>query len=373
MTRRLNASLTGGLGVLALASAMGCEAQVNDEYKGEPLFSLQGNVVVSEEQADSKLIPHLAFRVAGEEANSVVLVDGELTGEFPAKFRFDVTEPPPDSVLSGPFPEMGLSGKGAVGFLVLRPANDKSPILSHIDSETTYECTDDGSSCTAFEVGCLDDGRCRERTLECTERPCDLVDQWGDSNLRETVAAGSPGYVQTTTRCDSEFCYSITTTCDDDQVCFQDVYRCDFAEYDEHLEGVEEGVMTTCHVKSESGDSTLLELDDLDTVASEYLVIYLTEDSPYFDLPLERGYNLVWLNTNDAWLESEKCQIDTFAALLAEYNQEHQTDHTPGSEAPEVEELAEAAEKKCSPVKVIEQPLSQDLTIELGGGLPPAF
>lgn len=116
--------LGAGTSWLAFASMLGCEAQASDEYSGEPLLSLRGTVLVTKDQANSDLVPHLAFSVADDETNAVVLVPGELSGEFPAK--------------------------------LVAPGNH------------------DAASCTRVEVACADDGRCRERVLECSEHPCDV-------------------------------------------------------------------------------------------------------------------------------------------------------------------------------------------------------
>lgn len=132
-----------------------------------------------------------------------------------------------------------------------------------------------------------------------------------------------------------------------------------------------DGVMTTCNVLSEGGDTSLIALADLDTVASEYFVVYVTEDSPNTGYgPLKRGYNLVWMSSNDGWLQSEKCQLDTFEAALAEYNEEHGTSHTRDSDEPALDALGAAAWKECSWLKVIEDPLHVDLVLELGGVSP---
>lgn len=368
MTRRMNASLLGGLGVLTLASAMGCESQVNDDYTGEPMLSLQGNVVVSEEQADSDLVPQLAFLDYGEDANAVRFIKGEITGEFPAKFRFDVTQPPPDSTLSGPWAELGLKGKGSIGYIVMRSANDARPILAYIDSETTYDpsCVDDGAACTGFEVACAADGRCRERTIECSDHPCERVNQWGNLEVTDTAT-------YSLSRCDSESCYSIATACNDANECRKDIYRCDFAQYGGYAEGVslEGNVVTTCNIQSERKDPSLIELDDLNTVASEYLVVYVSEDSPDSAFgSLKKGYNLVWMNSMDGWLEAEKCAFEFSTAALAAYNEEHGTNFDEDSDEPAVEAIDEAAWEKCGGWRVIAQPLDETLTIELGSELP---
>lgn len=274
MKRQLNLGLMGGLGVLAIASAMGCEAQVDDDYTGEPLLSLQGNVVVTKDLADADLVPYLAFPGQDAEGSFLALIDGELTGDFPAKFRFDVTQPPSDDALSSMPPEWGFKGKASVGTIVMLPPNigDRIPFLN--DGTFEEECTDGGSQCTRIERQCADDDRCRERTSVCTLEPCELVDQWGDPVLGDITTG------QSTYHCDSASCYSIDSTCDDEEGnCRTDLYRCDLPQ-DAEVEDAFGGVMTTCSVQSETGDTSLLSYEDLNTVAVDYAVIYVTDDSP---------------------------------------------------------------------------------------------
>jgi len=363
MTRRLGASLTGGLSLLAFASAFGCEAQVNDEYTGEPLLSLQGNVLVSAEQADSDLVPRVAFlEDGGADDDTVVMIDGELSGEFPAKFRFDVTQPPPDTALYGPTPEIGMNSRYAVGFLVLRPSDSESRITAYLkEPEPEEQCTDDGSQCTRVERKCDDADRCRERTLECAKHPCELIEQLGDPTLGLTTTGERSEY------CDSESCYAVQSACDDQGVnCRTDIYRCDFAQYGE-FETAWDGVMTTCTVQSESGDPSLVDLDILRTVVVDYALIYATDDNPDSVYgSLKRGYNLVTGGPTEAFLERERCRVAKLTAAVDEYNEEHGTELLPFGDDAELIPLGLAAAKECAGSVVIAQPLDEVLTLELG-------
>lgn len=360
MKRRMNLGLMG-FGVLAIASAMGCEAQVDDDYTGEALFSLQGNVIVTKDQAGADLVPYLAFPSRDADGSFLALIDGELTGEFPAKFRFDVTQPPSDEALQSMPPQWSFNGKGSMGVIVMLPPNvgERIPFLN--GGTIDEECTDDGLQCTRTVRECVGDDRCRERTSVCTSTPCELVEQWGDPELGLTTTG------QSTYHCDSESCYSIHSACDDEEGnCRTDVYSCDVppnTEVDEAFDGM----LTTCEVQSETGDTSLLSYDDLNTVAVDYKVIFVTEDSP--DAlwgPLERGYNLIQAAESTAWLESQKCEIETMEAAVAEYNMEHGTDYRQFDPDIELSDLSIAAMKKCAAHQVIRNPVAEALTIELG-------
>jgi len=370
MTQRLSTRASGISSLLALASALGCESQVNDDYTGEPLFSLQGNVVATADYEDQNLVPRLGFHVADEEANSVVLVDGKVQGEFPARFRFDVTRPPPHEALVPPWSDFGLESKFSFGYLLLQPANSDKHIPNVLRSESSeLGCTSEGV-CTRIETECDEAGRCRERTLVCTQHPCDFVEYWGDATLGEKV-----GLPQSDYSCGPASCSAVESACDTERNCRTDVYSCDFAEYGE-FDGFDAGVMTTCSVQSESGDTSLMNFADLQTVATCCRVVYVTEDNPNFIYgPLKRGYNLLRLKSAAlTFLETRKCEIDAETKAIAEYNLEHGTEYLAFGGEPELSDLRTAAYAECeASVMVVDQPLDEVLTIELGSAKSTIF
>jgi len=164
---------------LPLFVALGCDSQVGPEYTGESLFALRGTVVLQEPRSEA-IVPALAF-VNGYER---VLVDGYVQGSFPAEFRFDVTEPPPESVLF-PFGSTQAGGtvKGGSGQIVVVPA-DHPRRMPGLQTSSSSECDDDGL-CTKIEHKCTEDGACLTRTLSCRNEPCELVDMSGDPSLLE--------------------------------------------------------------------------------------------------------------------------------------------------------------------------------------------
>jgi len=368
VTRRLSPGASGYLGLLALVPALGCESQVNDDYTGEPLFSLQGSVILSKEQANSNLEPRLSFHDGSDSENyDLILIGGELTGEFPAKFRFDVTQPPPDTTLAGPMPQLGLITQYAYGQLVMAPADQLELVEIHLSHERLEgECTEDGATCTHLERICAEDGRCRERVVECTQRACELTEQWGDSTVGVETSSRSRSY------CDQGICYELESACDADGKCRTDVYRCEFAEHETSGEFAAP-LATACSVQSESGDRSLSALDQMQSTARDYALFYVTGDNPASNFgPLERGYNLITdLGSIDAELDAEKCRLAFIASAVDEYNSEHGTTLSPLGLDQEVFWTQNASFQACPANRVIEHPLEEELTIELGA--PAAF
>src|SRR5688572_22620793 len=121
--------------VLAVASVLGCDAQVDGEYTGEALFSLQGRVVVREDAGDTDLVPRIAF----SEGDTTVLIGGRVTGEFPAKFRLDITQPPPRTAIFSAVE----AGRAAIGFLVLVPEDYPERVVGWLETEVVDEQCDD--------------------------------------------------------------------------------------------------------------------------------------------------------------------------------------------------------------------------------------
>lgn len=344
-----------GTSLLALALVLGCEAQASDEYGGEPLLSLQGTVLLTKDQVNSNLVPRLAFRAA----ESVVLVDGEVTGEFPAKFRFEVIQPPPREA----FFETSDGTKVASGFLVMVPPDFPKRIPSYFIPENLEQtCSEDGTRCTNTFRECDADNRCRETVEECVERPCELVEHLGDTPL-DPETTGDWGHLF----CDGRTCGTASSSSDASGNWVIDFYHCDPGpgEHSPNSTVSTGGTMELCSVLSQSGDTSLLSFADLQTVAVEYAVFYTAHDDPATGLA--RGYHLFRQPTREQWEAQLKCEVDAEAKALAQYNEDNGTNHSPYDT--EVEEVREnAAEVECAHLDggSIEQPLDQDLTIELG-------
>src|SRR5687768_12932682 len=78
----------------------GCDAQAGTDYRGESLLSVTGSVAIENQDPPDDLIPALAFDT--RKGDRFLIEDVEVSGEFPARFSFDVFEPPPKEALIGP-------------------------------------------------------------------------------------------------------------------------------------------------------------------------------------------------------------------------------------------------------------------------------
>ena len=285
---------------------------------------------------------------------------GELSGDFPAKFRFDISEPPPEAAIRTiDAPEFNFHGGIALGVLALAPSDYPLRAPYALQTEVTdYECNEDGSVCTEVRRECTDDGRCRDQTFQCTTRPCELVESWGDAELSEPFSLVSRGSCKGTT------CYDVDSSCDSEH-CHSDVYRCEF-DASERLESSGDGGVTSCVMLGQSGDTSLMTADDLDWSASDYSIFYVTEDvSDSLLGPLKRGYNLMASPPLDEWLASTKCFFDNSVAAVASYNEDHGTNFNILDDA--VSDLVDEQEQACGQTwNRIDDPLSESLTIELG-------
>lgn len=362
--------------LLASLLVFGCDSQVGEEYTGEPMLSLQGNVVLGANQQRSDLVPQLAFY--HPDGESVVLLNGEVSGDFPARFRFDIMQAPPDEVIDTALLEsMGMEGGIAHAKLVLLPADHPRHMPLHFDVRER-ECSSDYPGCTHLEVACeypKADGttpRCRERTMQCTEHQCALEDSWTTGSTPHPDTTGT----SSSWRCDSGGCYQVASACDAAGACVSDVYHCEpVANAKVTSQGV--GTMTTCTVLGESGDTSLLSYVDLDTVVRDYEVKYVTLDvaDPHRGL-LEQGYNLLVLRPIAVaeWLERMKCTITKTAEAVGPYNLEHGTYFS--ALDVEVLDLQMSARAECGFSDfetVVENPLDEVIELDLGPAYPDGF
>jgi hypothetical protein len=289
------------MGFLTLVAA-GCEAQVGEDYEGEVLLTLQGNVKLDPE---TELLPKLAFYNDSDEA--VEIIDTEVSGEFPAKFRLDVIRPPPDSALvqGEELAAVGMKGSAAVGFLVMLPPGHPSTI-PRLASGRTGSCDAEGV-CQVTDTACTEDGACRVRKLRCTERQCELFGTYGDPALKD--AAGSSGGVRECLRV--PYCYSVQLYCADDQTCYREFYDCDVSTIGEY-DTVELSTVSECELLEETGDH-MLSLDGIRTAGAGFLIFYVTEESPDSIFgPLKKGYNVVEVHkaTHEEWMAQYACDSE---------------------------------------------------------------
>ena len=265
-----------GLGLVGLLGAPACESQVGDGYEGEVQFLLEGTV----HGADSGLRPRIGF--IGE--SDVIFVDGTVTGSFPSKFRFEVTEPAPAEAIADGAPETEYAGKLAIGFIAMMPEGspDRLPFLSEVTS-TDGGCDPSDGSCVWYETACSKGGSCRERTLEC--EPCEVIGQKGDSAVKDRSGGTSVVWTRT-----AGYSTGVTTYCDAEMSCYHEYSQCDLTDLGalETTTGVD-----LCSIVEESGDTALVGWDELQIVASQYFVVYASEPMTTEFATLEQGYNLL--------------------------------------------------------------------------------
>lgn len=299
---------------LPLCASLGCEAQVSGGYTGEPLLSMQGTVVLTEPRSGD-LVPALAFRST--------LIDPEVRGTFPAEVRLDVMEVPPESALFD-FADPNQQGKVGLGRLVVVPRNH--PRAVSVLPKGTAECNDDGSACISREETCDDQGRCRQRTLECTYEDCPIASQTGDPTILKEAA---PHGTLASTECITESCMDAVQICRASNDCYREIRKCDLSRTNGSTTIVG-GAYRTCRVSDESGDASLSPYEHLEEVALGYSVLYLTHEntSPGFGT-LGPGYHLIeTLQPSDPeWVGQINCEYLADISAVDAYNQEHGTSY----------------------------------------------
>lgn len=369
-------------GLTALLGAVACESQVGEDYTGEVLFSLEGDVDLD---PDTELQPALGFLTFDldnvSSSNpfgffSIAVVDGIVTGEFPSKFRLDVTQPPPESAfMLYDAPELreafGMNGRFTVGGFVMLPA-DHPDQVSALDKQWDSDCDPDEDGCVFQETACASSGECRVRTMQCSTEPCEMVGTVGNSELESTIDGVLELGIST---CLDRDCFSSDSWCSLDE-CYTELYYCDGSVLGP-TDYIEWDTIRRCEVLSESGATDLVDLEETDSVASRYGVLYVTEDSPDSIFgPAKAGYNLI--ETPPATVEDFKaevlCENDAERAAMQRFNEEHGTDYPinvylSDAEDEELDQLIQEFQRDCPSIDLGQIVENQPITMELGGRL----
>jgi len=90
------------LGWMTTAALLGCDAKVDEHYRGEPMLSIRGSLVVQNPNVSSDLVPALAFLQADLVTYDDVtlhILDVDTQGEFPTNFTLNVMSPPPAAAM----------------------------------------------------------------------------------------------------------------------------------------------------------------------------------------------------------------------------------------------------------------------------------
>ena len=384
---------TPSVAMTLLLAGIGCDSQVGTGYTGEVQFSLQGNV---ELDADSGLVPALAFEKSGNRTidgpEALEVVDGEVSGVFPSKFRLDMTRSPPEAALSRLMGAViGGTGSAAYGAIVMLPSNHAASIpratVEEILGPPSFPATlPDGSPDPAWVpsppqlvqkifTNCSTDGRCRVRKTSCTQSDCTLFASAGTPTPPEAsiMALESAGEV-----CGVGFpyCYGAKSSCSL-AGCHEDFYQCDLTNLGPY-DAANGSSVTRCALVEESGDASLTAILDLKSVATEYGILYSTVDVPDSLVGnVKRGYNLMALPflTQDEWVAIRTCQDNATVQARQQYNAEHGTSYAlndllPSDAAKEETKTLEGLWKACPSLPAGQVVDNRPITIKLG---PPPF
>jgi hypothetical protein len=167
------------LGVQFLA---GCDSQAGKDYRGEPLLSINGSVVIQNQNPPGNLVPALAF--INYNKRTLDFAEVEVTGEFPARFTLDVFDPPPaGSLYDWEDPGDENEPTYAMGFITAVNADHPASISAEDGSTGYVECGP--SSCTHILDVCAPGEGCYHRVTHCdsNNENCVVVEESGNPAL----------------------------------------------------------------------------------------------------------------------------------------------------------------------------------------------
>jgi hypothetical protein len=175
---------------LALLLLSACDSQAATEYRGEPLFTLQGSIDLNDTAPTEPLVPALHFQPAL--LDDWAIIDVDYTGDFPAQFTINIHEPPPPERMQ---PIYGSEGPlGARAFLVLAPRDHLATVAYPWRSGPLG-----GDSCLPSEAceivwqWCRSSDDCRVETYHCDSHQSWLAAGVGDfRGCTLTHAEGDP-------------------------------------------------------------------------------------------------------------------------------------------------------------------------------------
>ena len=364
--RRMRVVLTGTCGLILVAMATGCDAEVGENYTGELLFELRGQVT-TDLTVDSDTVLALGFpTLEGTE-----IVDGRVTGEFPSSFRFEIDEAPP----AGSFTPLESPGgtEIAFGYLLMLP-RDHARVLPYGQWDHETENTD-GSYMATYSV-CADDGRCFEQDGRCWYEPCELVAADGDPIPESEVERG--GESEMARFYDTAFTFVVA--CHEGDAlgtCYREYRQCEIEG--ETAQGAwSDGTVEHCEVLAERGSAELRD-DTLRTgFAANFMLVYAPRpvSTPMGDL--QAGYNILGFTvpTAEEWLAARRCESDAVIAAHREYNEEQGTDFVPYSTSRDVptaiEERIAELQEACPQVDSghVVDPSAEPLSIRIGSAPP---
>jgi len=329
------------LGVLAAALAEGCDSQVGQDYRGEPLLTLRGSIVQNGENIE-ELVPALGFYKTGTAHDRFYVVDGRVSGSYPAQFQLDVTDVPPEQAMAS----CGGSCLVGLGQLFMVPRNHESSYLTPFSTEEFTADAGSPDTGTLTVSHCLGDlNTCDDLTYTCTLTPCPVVSSSGDSNLQNS----GPRFGDNSWTLGDGQTADATEYYDPNDVnhSYREVRVCNHNElvYPDGYAGG--GMLRRCTLTGEAPDASVNPLRGMVYFAQDYQVVYVPEDRPTArfhsqPIPLTRGYNLLQLvpTPEDEIISAVNCAEDAYIQAYVEANATNGT--------------------KCNPVLLLDQPETAD-------------
>jgi len=375
-----------------LGSAAACDSQVGENYTGEPLLSIHGTV--QNGAVDPDLVPALGF----ETLDGMYLVDGHMTGTFPAQFQFDVTEVPPDAAFT-----LLPTADVALGTLLMVPRNHPQAYLeTHYNdsAEDSYPmittCSLQGNinncstvrdptsnTMTEQRTTCDSNGNCLYRTYNCTVEACESLASYGDSALRApqgTIGVSGNGDVYCY---DNQYCATDQVEFDNNDInhSYREIEYCDMGNLVSSANPgwvSTDGTITRCILTNQTGDTSLSsDYKSIVKTSRNLIVAYARHDRPDWVPPMVRGYNLIESTTptTDQVLAEVICKLDAVVTAYKEYNAANGTSYVPYS--PTVSQAAEQSTNsrstelanqcsKAEQYRRIPDPSAESLTIQVG-------
>jgi hypothetical protein len=373
------ASRVGFLLAVSAAGGVACGTQASNDYTGDALFGLTGSVVIDDPAAPADVLPVVAYTrpAAGSpEWSGYTLADVIYRGEFPARFRLSIFEPPPEDALVEVDTPLGRHLRYAFGRLgAVLP--DHPHFVVRADTLEASFCL--GKECYLDRSRCSPAGNCYYEREHCTlparyetrspaYSACQELPSSGNVAELQPSPAGFAQYedascTETTCELDYEWCRDSGAACVDrgDGNCKPPLEDCRTRRiecaYNPDLVGSgdsttdeldplhwrERSDLTNCGLVTQTGN---LDFENdpnawLAGISGEVFVIYLPDgfDPEAFEeevgvaAPGHAGYSLLVLDpANDPDdRDYDECRQAEGQSLIDAYNAEHGTAYVLGS------------------------------------------
>ncbi|HYQ27209.1 MAG TPA: hypothetical protein VER04_08315 [Polyangiaceae bacterium] len=349
--------------------SLGCEAEVGPEYVGDVTLELRGHVVVPPDDAQD-LVPALVFQSSEIDGSGVGhqladIIDGKLEGVFPSDFKLRVAGPPP-------LPP-GLDFN--LGYVALVPREHPASLELPLN-DGRLDPDSDEDSFTEHRQLCTGSGKCVERDYACVAQDCEIIDSVGSPEQLQ----GQATFGESESVCSLGTCYTAEEMCSDDVSCYRRSLRCDVSAPRAELYDMSR--VATCTKTAESGDPSVLELQDYARIVSNLFVVYSAVDHPAGAEPfglqdVKAGYHLVkfaQVDSDQSFIDYANCRHDARDAAVAAQNEAHGTHDSYYSYKLDYSELskrvARLTQDSCPWLQIVSDPAAERVDLNLGSQLP---